>query len=194
MRWDASLDLPVWPSLGDLQPVSGGAFDSVGFGLGMSGHWAVKQFGGSELMLGVDVSFAATPSNIRGSFETLLGRQFYLGGSVKWLLGIQRNLSLDAGFGYHEIDMAQVDSDWYGTLEFEHWSNSQPSGFIGASWDIGAGRADHRSGFFIGLRAHFADFGRVYDEEFVPGRTTLGTNAGRLDGPLYLLRVGYSAR
>ena len=90
--------------------------------------------------------------------------------------------------------MAQVDSEWYGTLEYEHWSTSQPSGFLGATWDIGAGRPEYNSGFFVDLRVQFADFGRVYDEEFVPGRAPLGANAGRLDGPLYLLRFGFSSR
>jgi hypothetical protein len=193
-RWDVSLDLPVWPSLGDLQPIGGGSFDHVGFGIGVSAHWPVKTFSSSELMLGIDGSIAATPSNIRGSFETLLARQFYLGGSIKWLFGERRNLSLDAGVGYHEIDMAQVDSEWYGTLEYEHWSTSKPGGYVGVTWDIGAGRPDHNSGLFIGLRVQFADFGRVYDEEFVPGRTALGANAGSLDGPLYLLRAGFSSR
>jgi len=193
-RWDVSLDLPMWPSLSDLQPIGGGSFDGVGFGIGVSAHWPVKELVNSELLLGVDGSIAATPSNIRGTFESLLARQFYLGGSAKWMFGGRRNLSLDAGLGYYEIDMAQVDSEWYGTLEHEHWSTSKLSGFIGATWDIGAGRPDHDSGFFIGLRVHFADIGRVYDEEFVPGRATLGADAGRLDGPLYLLRAGLSGR
>lgn len=194
VRWDMSLDLPVWPSLGDLQTPGQGSFDALGFGLGVSGHWPVRQFENSELLLGFDGSIAATDSNIRGSFDSLLARQLYLGGSAKWLFGDARNLSLDAGFGYHEVDMAQVDSEWYGTLEFEHWSASKPSGFVGATWDIGAGRPDTNSGLFVGLRVHFADFGRVYDEEFVPGLSPLGSDAGRLEGPLYQLRIGYSGR
>jgi hypothetical protein len=160
----------------------------------MSVHWPVKQFASSELLLGFDGSVAATPSNIRGSFDTMLARQLYMGGSAKWLFGVRRNVSLDAGIGYHELDMAQVDSEWYGMLEYEHWSTSKPGGFVGATWDIGAGRPDHNSGLFIGLRVHFADFGRAYDKEFVPGRTTLGPDAGEVHGPLYVLRVGYSGR
>ena len=74
--------------------------------------------------------------------------------------------------------MAQVDSEWYGTWEYEHWSASKPSAFIGATWDIGAGRPHKKSGLFVGFRAHFADFGRVYDEDFAPSRPALGTNAG----------------
>ena len=50
------------------------------------------------------------------------------------------------------------------------------------------------TGLFVGFRVHFVDFGRVYDEDFVPGLPALGADAGTLKGPLYLLRVGYSSR
>lgn len=194
VRWDVSLDLPVWPALVDLQPVAGGSFDDLGFGIGASLHWPVRQLADSDLLLGFDITIAATESNIRGSYATMLARQLYLGTSLKWLFGTKRNKSLDAGFGYHEIDMAQVDSEWYGTWEYEHWSSSTPSAFIGATWDIGAGRPHKKSGLFIGFRAYFADFGRVYDEDFAPSRPALGIDAGTLNGPLYFLRIGYSGR
>lgn len=41
--------------------------------------------------------FAATDSSVYGSFDSILGRQLYLGGSLKWLLGERRNYSVDAG-------------------------------------------------------------------------------------------------
>lgn len=193
-RWDVSLDMPVWPALVDLQPAAGGSFDDLGVGLGASLHWPVRRFPGSDLLLGFDINIAATDSNVRGSYATLLARQFYVGTSLKWLLGTKRNKSLDAGIGYHEVDMAQVDSEWYGTWEYEHWSSSKPGAFIGATWDIGAGRPHKTSGLFVGFRAYFADFGRVYDEDFAPSRPALGANAGTLNGPLYYLRIGYSVR
>ena len=193
-RWDVSLDMPVWPALVDLQPAAGGSFDDLGAGIGASLHWPVRQLTSSDLLLGFDINIAATDSNVRGAYATLLARQLYLGTSLKWMFGEKRNRSLDAGIGYHEIDMAQVDSEWYGTWEYEHWSASKPSAFIGATWDIGAGRPHEKSGLFIGFRAHFVDFGRVYDEDFAPSRPALGTHAGPLNGPLYVLRIGYSAR
>jgi len=61
-------------------------------------------------------------------------------------------------------------------------------------WDIGAGRPEHNSGIFLGLRVHFADFGRVYDKQNAAFFPTLGANAGDLDGPLYMFRIGYSGR
>ncbi|MDH3619465.1 MAG: hypothetical protein OER91_01140 [Gammaproteobacteria bacterium] len=190
-RWDISLDLPVWPSLGDLQPAAGGSFDAMGFGLGLSYHVPVAHFDNSDLLFGVDASVAATDSSINGVFDSMLARQLYLGGSLKWLLGERRNYSLDAGLGYHEVDIAEVDSEWWGTREYEHWSAEKASVFVGTTWDVGAGRPDHDGGLFIGLRVHFADFGRVADENFLSG---LGPDAGALDGPLYMLRFGYSGR
>lgn len=191
-RWDISLDLPVWPTLSDLQPQAGGSFDSTGFGLGVSWHFPVAQFDHSELLLGGDLAFAATDSSIRAPMGDMLARQMYLGGSVKWLFGESRNVSLDAGIGYHEVDIAAVDSEWWGTLEQEYWGEEQASAFVGATWDIGAGRPNKNSGLFIGLRVHFADFGQVYDGQYVVSR--LGPDAGNLDGPLYLIRIGYSGR
>lgn len=192
IRYDVTLDLPVWPALNDLQTAEPGSFDSVGFGIGASAHWPVARFANSELLVGIDASIAATDSNISGFWEDLLARQLYLGGSVKLMFGESRNLSFDAGIGYHEVDMAQVNTQWWGTIEYEQFSASAASGFVGATWDIGAGRPEKDSGLSLGLRVYLGDFGRVADEGGAP--TVLGADAGRLDGPMYMLRIGYSAR
>ena len=191
-RWDVSLDLPVWPALTDLQPMAGGSFDSTGFVLSLSGHYPVREFANSELLIGGDLSFAATDSSIPVYAGDMLARQMYLGVSAKWLFGKARNVSLDAGIGYHEVDIAQVDSEWWGTLEREYWGKERASGFIGATWDIGAARPEKSSGLFIGLRVHLADFGPVYDAEYAGA--ILGPDAGNLDGPMYMIRIGYSGR
>ena len=193
-RWDMSLDVPIWPALSDIQPLAPGSFDASGFGLGMSYHVLVAAYATSDILIGFDGSIAATDSNIPGRFGNLLARQLYLGGSVKWLFGRARNFSLDAGLGYLEVDMADIDSNWWGTLEYENWGTSKASGFVGATWDIGAGRPDKHSGLFVGLRAHFADLGHIHDEDAAVFFPTLGNDAGRLNGPLYLLRIGYSSR
>ncbi len=192
MRGDISLDMPIWPSLADLEPAASGSFDSTGFGIGASVHWPVLQFANSDLLLGFDGTIAATDSNISGIFADLLARQLYFGGSAKWQFGSARSMSLDLGLGYHELDMAQVDSSWRGTLENEQWSESTASAFVGATWDVGASRADHDSGLMLALRVHFADFGQVADEDGF--FDVLGSNAGQLDRPLYMLRIGYSSR
>ena len=111
---------------------------------------------------------------------------------MKWLFGESRNVSIDAGIGYHELDMAQVDTSWWGTIEYESFSKSTAGGFIGATWDIGAGRPEKDSGLSLGFRVHLADFGRVADEAGTA--TVLGLDAGTLDGPMYVLRIGYSVR
>jgi hypothetical protein len=193
-RWDISLELPVWPGLQELQPAAGGSFNSVGFGLGASWHRLVAKFTSSEMLLGVDGWVAATESSVAGNFEDVMVRHFYLGGSMKWMFGDARNLSLDAGLGYHELDMAQVSSDWRGTLEFEHWSKSKAGAFIGGTWDVGAGRPGKDRGLSLGLRVHFVDFGRVYDQDNLSYSPTLGPDAGNLTGPLYMMRIAYSGR
>jgi hypothetical protein len=180
-RWDVAIELPSWPALQDLQPAGGGSFDSVGFGIGGAWHVPVKTFDNSELLLGTEISIAATGSDIAGFYEDLLARQFLVGLSAKWLLGSARNFSLDGGIGYYEVDIAEVDTSWWGTLEYEYWSASTGGAFVGATWDVGAGRAGHGGGLSLGLRAHFIDLGGVDGE-------------GPLDGPMYTLRIAYSGR
>jgi len=193
-RWAVSLEMPIWPSLTDLEPASGGSFDSVGFGLGVSWHASVAQFNHSELLLGIDGTIAATDSSINAQYDQLLARQFYLGGSVKWAFGDARNFALDAGIGYHQVDMADISYSWWVSIENEHWSAEAPSGFVGATWDVGAGRPNKSGGLSIGFRVHFADFGRVTDTDRFGVFPALGPDAGNLEGPLYILKVGYSGR
>ncbi len=193
MRADISLDLPIWPTLADLDPASGGSFDATGFGIGASAHWPLRRFENSDLLIGIDGTIAATDSSVSGPIGDLLARQLYLGGSIKWQFGDARNVSLDLGLGYHELDMAQVDSEWWGTIEHEHFSESAASGFVGGTWDVGAGQPDQTGGLMLALRVHFADFGTVWDDDrFAWG--VLGSDAGTLDGPLYMLRIGYWSR
>jgi len=193
-RWAVSLDLLVWPSLTDLQPASGGSYDSLGFALGVSWHAPVAEFANSELMLGVDGWIGGTDSGINASYGQLIARQFYLGGSVKWAFGEARNIALDAGIGYHQVDMADISYSWWASIENEHWRSEAASGFVGATWDIGAGRPGKSSGFSLGLRVQFADFGQVSDAGRFGIVPALGPDAGDLDGPLYMLRIGYSGR
>lgn len=180
-RWDVAIELPSWPALQDLRPAGGGSFDSVGFGIGGAWHTPVRSYANSELLLGTEISIAATGSNIAGFYEDLLARQFLLGLSAKWLLGAARNFSLDGGIGYYEVDIAEVDTSWWGTMEYEYWSASAGGAFLGVTWDVGAGRPGNDSGLSLGVRAHFVDFGSVEGQ-------------GRLDGPMYTLRIAYSGR
>ena len=193
-RWAISLDLLVWPSLTDLQPASGGSFDSLGFGLSGSWHVPIAKFANSDVFLGIDGMFGGTDSGINATYDQLIARQFYLGGSVKWAFGDARNVALDAGIGYHQVDMADVSYSWWTTYENEHWSGEAASWFIGATWEVGAGRPGKSSGLSLGLRVQFADFGTVSDTDRLGIFPALGPDAGDLDGPLYILRIGYSGR
>ena len=192
MRSEVWLAVTSWPALGDLQPVTSGGFDAAGFGLGGAVHWPVRQSGNGELLIGLDGFIAATGSNISGVIDDVLARHLYLGGSVKWAFGDARNVQLDAGLGFHLADMAEVSTEYIG-IEHEAWEASRVGAFIGVTWDVGAGRAGKTSGMSLSLKAHFVDFGTIHDED-VLFQPLFGTNAGQLDGPIYLLQIGWAGR
>lgn len=191
-RGEVWLGISSWPSLGDLQPLADGRFGTQGLGIGGAFHLPVKQLNGSELLAGIDGFIIASDSNISGFIDDLMARRLYLGVSLKWAFGSARNLQLDGGFGYHLVDIAEVSTQYLG-IEHEAWEAHQLGAFAGATWDIGAGREHRRSGLSLALKVHFADFGAVRDEDvlFTP---LLGEGAGKLDGPYYVLQIGYSSR
>lgn len=190
IRSEAWLALPSWPGLQDLQPAAGGSFKQVGYGLGGAAHWPFRKLGNSDLMLGFEGVIMATDSDTPVLLDDLLARHGYLAVSAKWMVGEARNVSLDAGLGYHLVDIAQLDTDYRSSLEFESWEETAVGFFVGATWDAGAGRPGRNSGLSLGLKVHFVDFGTVRDEDvfFTP---VLGTDAGELDGPLYEVQIGY---
>lgn len=180
-----------WPGLGDIRPVAG-EFDSIGLGLGMAFHFAIRRFEHSDLLVGLDLSFAGVDSDIDGYYSTVMARQMFLGGSAKWLLGASRKVSLDVGFGWHDVDIADMSTAYWG-IEEELWAGGRLGTWAGLTWDIGHGRPGKSGGLFIAAKAHFVDFGNVRDEGpvFAP---VLGPAAGQLDGPIYFLEIGYSGR
>lgn len=48
-------------------------------------------------------------------------------------------------------------------------------------------------GLSLSLKVHFVDFGAVQDED-VLFQPLFGADAGELDGPLYLLQIGWAGR
>ena len=192
--WRAELWLGVsnFQGLDDIRPVADGSFDTTGFGLGGAWHGRVAQSEHSELLLGIDGFIAANDSNISGFFGELAARHLFLGVSAKWALGASRSFYLDAGAGYHEIDMAELGDYWSG-LEHVAWKESAYGTFVGATWDIGASRPGRRAGLSLAFKVHFVDFGNVYDENtFLVN--VLGSDAGTLEGPIYMLQIGYGGR
>lgn len=186
-RAELWLNVMSWPALDDIRPTAGGRFDAAGFGLGGALYVTLKQYEKSELLWGIEGFIGATESDVEGVFETLLARQLYLGGALKWQPDSRRNVSLDTGLGYHLVDMAEV-GDYLSGIEREVWDSSRASAYVGSTWDF-VGR-DGRSGgrWMLGIRAYFTDFG------IVNGPGPLGPNAGRLDGPLYSVQIGYGVR
>jgi len=193
VRAEAWLALPSWPSLNDLQPAAGGSFKQIGYGLGAAAHWPVRQLGNGDLMLGIEGAIMATDSDVPALLDELLARHGYVAVSAKWMAGRARNVSLDAGLGYHLVDIAQLETDYRSAGEFETWEESAVGLFVGATWDAGASKPGGDGGLSLGLKVHFVDFGTVRDEDvFI--RPVLGTDAGELAGPIYALQIGYRWR
>ena len=82
MRADISLDLPIWPTLADLDPASGGSFDATGFGIGASAHWPLRRFENSDLLIGIDGTIAATDSSVSGPIGDCISAVRSSGNSV----------------------------------------------------------------------------------------------------------------
>ncbi len=193
VRYEVTIGTHSWPGAGDLQPAVGGTFDDVGFNLGAAIHWPVRRFEKSELLLGIDLALMSNSSNIRSFLGDVLVRDAYLGPSLKWVFGQRHRYSLDAGITFHEIDIADVTSDFYNYVESEIWSERAVGGYVGSTLDIGAGMPDKRRGMSLAFRVHFVDFGVVADQnlQFLP---TLGPDAGVLSGPIYVFQIGYRWR
>ena len=183
-RYEIWLAMPTWPGLSDLEPTVGGSFKQVGYGIGGSVHWALPRT--RNLMLGIEGAVMATDSDIPVFLDELLARDGYLAVSAKWLLGESRKASLDAGLGYHLLDIAQLDTDYYYGAEFQTWEEGAVGPFVGFTWDSGG----EVGGLTLGLRAHFVDFGAVQDED-VLGSVVFGRDAGDLTGPMYVVQLGY---
>lgn len=191
-RYEVWMGITSWPGLSDLQPLAAGNFDEVGFGLGAAIHVPLKTFEHSEILVGADGYIGGTASNVSGSIDDLIARDLYLGASLKWALGTARALQLDAGLGYHLVDMAQVSTRVFG---FEHraWESNRLATFVGATWDVWAGRENRTGGLSLAFKVHFVEFSTVRDEDIFL-TPVLGPDAGRLEGPIYLLQVGFSSR
>jgi hypothetical protein len=176
-----------WPSLGQVSPELGGRFDTVGFGLGGALYLTVRELATSDLLVGIDGFIAANDSNVRGVFDDLLARQFYLGAAAKWAFGEERSVSLDAGIGYHLVDMAEVGDAW-SSYEREAWETDRASAYLGATWDLPSASLGSPGRWMLGVKVYFTDFGTVN------GFWPIGPDAGKLDGPLYTMQIGYGVR
>lgn len=190
MRGEIWLAVSLWPGLSDLQPVAGGSFNDVGYGLGGSVHWPLKSMQSADVWLGVEGAVMATDSDIPVLLDELLARDAYMAASIKLRLGAARKISVDGGLAYHLLDITQLETDWDTSAEFESWEGSAIGPFLGMTWDLGAGKPGGESGVTLGARVHFLDLGTVRDED-VLASVVLGRDAGELDDPMFAVQVGY---
>jgi len=197
LRWEVWLAATYWPAFSDLQPLAGGSFDSYGFGLGGSAHWPIAETENSEFLLGAELAVLAHDSDVPTFLEDVVGTDGYLALSAKWMLGDTRPVSLDVGYAYHLIDISQVDYDYFDydsdSDDIENWDDSASGPFVGLTWDTWVGKDGKDGGLALAFKVHFVDFDTVRDED-INLSPVLGPDAGALDGPIYLLQIGYSSR
>ena len=191
-RYEIAIGANNWPGLAELDAAREGEFDTTGFNISLAAHWPVKRFADSELMAGLDLGLFTNDSDIRFISESITARNIYLAPSVKWMFGRRHRYSLDAGLGYYMQDIAEVISGYPLYGETVLWEAAAAGGYLGGTIDFGGGNPSKSSGAMMSLKVHLVDFGSVRDEGSLP--PTLGPDAGRLTGPIYMYQVGYRWR
>lgn len=87
---------------------------------------------------------------------------------------------MEAGLGWYQVDIAELicDEDILNNIVCieiaEPYDEDALGGYLGISGGFGGG-------FIMGLKVHFADFGKV---------TGLGPDTGDLKGPIYIFSLG----
>jgi len=178
----ATVGLMTWSDLKDLKPAAGGGFDSLGFVVELAGHKRVSRWGSADVLVGADFGFFATQSDIPGISEDFTQRGLYLTPSMQLRFGERsgRYLNLEAGLGWYQVDFAELhcDEDNFNNIVCieitEPYDENSLGGYLGITGSFG-------SGFIMGLKVHFADFGTV---------TGFGPDTGDLKGPIYILSLG----
>lgn len=191
-RYEIAIGAHSWPGLAQLDVAAGGDFDQTGFNISLAAHWPVKRFADSEVLAGIDLGLFTNDSDIRFIFESLTARNGYLVPSVKWAFGQRHRYSLDAGVGYYLADIAEIFSDYPLYGETVLWEAGAVGGYLGGTIDFRGGEPSRSRGMMMSLKVHFVDFGIVRDEDRL--LLTLGQDAGRLSGPVYMYQVGYRWR
>ena len=186
VRWSgtATIGPMAWSDLKALKPAVGGGFDSLGFAMELAGHKRVSRWGSADVLVGAGFGLFATWSDIPGISGDLIQRGLYLTPSMQIRFGERsgRYLNLGAGLGWYQVDFAELHCDeaYFNNnngdcIEItEPYDESSLGGYLGITGGF-------RSGFIMGLKVHFADFGTV---------TGLGPDTGDLKGPIYVLSLG----
>ena len=175
--WSISGGITAWENLGDIGSIAGDGFDDVGLGFEFALHKRVTQWGSADVLIGVDLGFFGTDSDIRGLYSDLVMRGLYLTPSVKLGFGERSRFFLEAGAGWYNVDFAEFNCYTLYTYCFEPEVAFQANAiraYLG--FRVPLGRVA-----FLGFRAHQADFGQV---------SGIDSAADRLEGPFYTLFVG----
>lgn len=191
-RYEIAVGVHSWPGLNELDAARDGAFDESGFNINLAAHWPVRRFAASELLAGVDIGLFANDSDIRFISDSLVARNGYLLPSVKWMFGERHRYSVDAGVGYYVQDIAEVAGEYPINWETQLWEEGALGAYVGGTVDFRGGEPSKTRGAMMSLKVHLVDFGTVRDEGRLP--PTLGQDAGRLAGPIYMVQVGYRWR
>jgi hypothetical protein len=176
--WGATLGVANWDDLSNLQSATGEQFDSVGFALELAGHKNVGRWGSADVLVGFDLGFFTTDSDVLGVWEQFTQRGLYLTPSVKLRFGerARRYWNLEAGVGWYNTDFAELDCDsGYFCAELAApFDSDAAGGYLGISGGFGRW-------FIAGLKVHYADFGPV---------TGIRSLSGELKGPIYIFSLG----
>ncbi len=180
----ATVGLMIWSGLRDLEPAAGGGFDSLGFIVELAGHKHVARWGPTDVLVGADLGISATQSDIPGITEDFTQRGLYLTPSMKFRFGerSRRYLNLEAGLGLYQVDFAELtcNDDNFNNIVCIEIAEPFDENTLGGYLGISGGFA---GGFIMGLKVHFADFGKV---------TGPDPDTGALKGPIYIFSLGFA--
>jgi hypothetical protein len=176
--WSISGGAVGWGNLGNIESMSGGGFDDVGFGVELSGHMRLAKCGKADVLVGVDLGVFTIDSDIQGVYNDLAQRGLYLTPSVKLGFGERSQYFLEAGAGWYNTDFAELSCTGIYYYYCEELAAPFYSDTVGAYLGFRAGLGKIA---FISVRAHHADFGRI---------TGVDSAATNLTGPFYSLLVG----
>lgn len=169
-----------WKSLADLNPETSGSFDKGGWLLGGAVHRSVGVVAKGDVAVGIELGAFPHESSIPGLDKDLYARGMYLTPTVEWSrpVGGDVRVDVDGGVGYYLVDFVELICGAPCVDAEEVFEKGRLGGFVGLgiepfrySWGT----------IFAQVRVHFVDFGQVQE---------LGPDAGRLDGPIWMLGVG----
>lgn len=190
-QWGFALGGSSWSDLDDIRAANGGGFRSTGLAIEFNAHRKLGELGSAEVLVGADVGFFSTSSDITGLRDDIIQRSMYITPSLRLRYGERGStrVTLEAGAGWYNTDFAELDCDNVQTI-FNPGGNppfisacdevDQPFDSDAFGTHLGL-RARFRNGMTAGFTAHFADFGDVIG---------VTPQDGALAGPIFVFSLG----